>query len=101
MWSVAYLLVACGMRVVTDASQPGLPIQRILSNRGATFGACEPALLVDGLPVDAEELTRFYSSNDISAIEIYQASEVPGRFSNNRSLCGVILFWTKSRVRDK
>ena len=87
-----------GMSVVTDASRPGLAIQRIISTRASGRGGCEPALFVDGMQFDVEDLFRMYSSNDIESIEIYHASGVPARFNMGRSLCGVVLFWTKSRI---
>ncbi len=87
-----------GVQVVTDASQPGMPIQRILSTRASGLGVCEPALFVDGIQTDIEDIGRNYSTNDITAVEVYQASQVPGRYSTGRSLCGVVLFWTKSRT---
>jgi hypothetical protein len=91
-----------GIQVVTDATQPGMPIQRILSTRASGLSVCEPALYVDGIQSDAEDLARNYTSNDISAVEVYHASQVPGRYSTGRSLCGVVLFWTKSRSgKDK
>ncbi|MBI3789565.1 MAG: carboxypeptidase regulatory-like domain-containing protein [Gemmatimonadetes bacterium] len=85
-----------GTQVVTDASTPGLPIQRILSTRASGLGACEMAVFVDGVQTDADDLTRNYTSNQVSAVEVYQASEVPARFAMGRSLCGVVLFWTRN-----
>ena len=84
-----------GLQVVVDPSTPGQQISRILSTRAS---GCAPALFVDGFPVDAESLFRDYSSSDIEAIEAYQASQVPARFAMGRSLCGVVLFWTRSRA---
>lgn len=89
---------APGMQVVIDASSPGLQISRIVSTRASGLGPCEPALFVDGIQTDAEALYREYSSNSIEAIEVYHASQVPARFATGRSLCGVVLFWTKNRV---
>ena len=85
-----------GLTVVTDASQAGLPIQRILSNRASVFGACEPTIFIDGLMTDADDLTRNYTSQNIQAVEFYQAAQVPAKYSQGRAMCGVVLFWTKS-----
>ena len=88
-----------GLLVVVDASlRPGLQISRIQSARATGLDVCEPALFVDGFQVDPESLYRDYSSTSIEAIEVYQASQVPARFSTGRSLCGVVLFWTRGHA---
>jgi hypothetical protein len=87
-----------GVQVVVDPGNPGMQISRIISTRSTWPAICEPALFVDGTQVDAETLYRDFSSASIDAIEIYQASQVPARFSTGRSLCGVVLFWTKSHA---
>jgi hypothetical protein len=86
--------------IVSDdsAAGPGMQVSRIISTRATSLSVCEPALFVDGIQVDATELYRGYSSNNIEAVEVYQASEVPARFSSGRSLCGIVLFWTRSRA---
>ncbi len=87
-----------GYQLMPDATERfGQPISVIVSTRASGLGACTPALFVDGFPVDPESLYRDYSSNDIESIEAYQSSQVPARFSMGRSLCGVVLFWTRSR----
>ena len=87
-----------GFQIMVDPRAEGLQISRIVSTRASGLGACEPALFVDGIQVDAETLYRDFSSTQIDAIEVYHASQVPGRFMTGRSLCGVVLFWTKSRA---
>ena len=67
---------------------------------GARFGArpwCEPAMFLDGLPVDAGTL-RSIPASALAGIELYRGvHEVPARFmwADNAMTCGAILAWTR------
>ncbi len=89
------------VRVIPTPS--GIQIRRIFSSRASGLSQCEPALYVDGFEVDGEQLTLNYSSADMEAVEMYQASQVPVRFQKQTSLCGAIFFWTRSSAgkRDR
>ena len=67
---------------------------------GARFAGppwCQPAMFLDGLPVDAATL-RSIPASALAGIELYRgAHEVPARFmwADASLTCGVILAWTR------
>lgn len=67
---------------------------------GARFGQgpwCEPAMFLDGLPVEAATI-RSIPASSLAGVELYRgAHEVPAEFMwADRSLqCGVVLAWTR------
>jgi Carboxypeptidase regulatory-like domain/TonB-dependent Receptor Plug Domain len=57
---------------------------------------CPPKILLDGSPVNDDDLDGFVQPGDVDGIEIYRGpSEVPGQWMAYRSACGLIAIWTK------
>jgi hypothetical protein len=57
---------------------------------------CPPKILLDGSPVDGDDLDGFIQPGDVDGIEVYRGpSEVPGQWMAYRSACGLIAIWTK------
>jgi len=71
-------------------------------NMTRSGGACPPRVLLDGNPVADSDVDNFVEPQDVSGIEIYRGpSEVPGRWTSQRSSCGLIVIWTKHGERNR
>ncbi len=69
-------------------------------NMTRSGGACPPRVLLDGNPVADSDVDNFVEPQDVAGIEIYRGpSEVPGRWTGQRSSCGLIVIWTKHGER--
>jgi hypothetical protein len=56
--------------------------------------ACVPKVWIDGWPMNIEVLD-LYRPSDLVALEVYPPSEVPVRYADAWSSCGVVLAWTR------
>ena len=55
-----------------------------------------PVLIVDNLPVPTDDLDNFVKPWQVDGIEVYRGnSEIPGRWRNHNSACGLIVVWTQ------
>ena len=67
---------------------------RIALRRGGDN--CMPVLIVDNLPVPTDDLDNFVKPWQVDGIEVYRGnSEIPGRWRNHNSACGLIVVWTQ------
>jgi hypothetical protein len=73
-----------GVRVMPDQD---------LGYRLELHGGCKPVIWVDGTRTSADDVDLFLRPSDLQAVEVYQAAEVPARYSGNS--CGAVLFWTR------
>jgi hypothetical protein len=91
LWGVpgVRLLPATGL-----AGSGWVPVMR----RAMTLrGTCLPAVYLDGVPFDAEEIDRLILPMDIDAMEVYRGSAgLPARFASLGSACGVIVIWSRT-----
>lgn len=67
------------------------------SSRGAASfsGLCTPAIRIDGLRADSEQLSML-SPSMVEAIEVYaSAGSVPGEYGDMDTTCGLVLVWLR------
>lgn len=80
---------------------PGVTVERTSATRGGggghllMRGSCPPSIYLDGQraaagPVDID---AYVSAADLEAVEVYNATEAPPRFSSGR--CGAVVLWTR------
>lgn len=88
---------------------PGIRVQLVqnramlYSTRSSSGDGCV-SVYVDGGPwqqLDAGDLDSFVRPEEVAAIEVYQAGQVPPQFSNSSSSCAAVVVWTKTRVDVK
>jgi hypothetical protein len=64
--------------------------------RGIWGGLCRPALFMDGLRFEAEDIDFLTFPQELEAVEVYvRASEAPAQYTDVRNGCGTILLWTR------
>lgn len=67
------------------------------SSRGAgnLAGTCTPAIRIDGIRADSEQLASLTPSM-VEAIEVYaSAGSVPGEYGDMETTCGLVLVWLR------
>lgn len=77
-----------------------MPGVRVAPGRGHSDGdllmrtGCRPTLYVDGVrAVSSGYLDQMLQPGDVEAVEVYQGSQAPARFSGET--CGVVAVWTR------
>lgn len=71
----------------------GFGHQTNITMRGGGMGRCTPAILLDGLPIEASEID-IVTPDQLEGVEIYRGMHAPMQYTS-RSSCGVILLWTR------
>ncbi|MDB4916537.1 MAG: hypothetical protein JWM95_4181 [Gemmatimonadetes bacterium] len=88
---------------------PGIRVQLVqnramlYSTRSSSGDGCVN-VYVDGGPwqqLDAGDLDSFVRPDEVAAVEVYQAGQVPPQFSSSSSSCATVVVWTKTRVDVK
>lgn len=82
-----------GIRVDRDPST-GF-VLRSSRGAGSLSGPCTPAIRIDGLRADSEQLASLTPSM-VEAIEVYaSAGTVPGEYGDMETTCGLVLVWLR------
>jgi hypothetical protein len=95
-------------RLFTDILRrvPGMQIRKVSGAYGENFAVmqrgrhCPMAYYVNGTPFAVPPdvpINHFISPDEVVAVEVYSASEIPPQFnaSSSRAMCGVVVIWTR------
>ncbi len=76
----------------------GSDVAESIMMRGTFSDRCAPSMFINGQAISdlsGTDLDAFVRPNEIAAIEIYSATQVPPQFQVGLSGCGSIVIWTR------
>jgi hypothetical protein len=102
VFSVGQALNFPGVHVTTSGGTWGIYMTGVYSiaSKGAMslVTTCKPTVWFDGAKTDWE-MVNSVSKDEVALVEIYNsAARTPLQFSGGRTLCGVVLVWSKRYV---
>jgi hypothetical protein len=88
-----------GLRVTSSASGGEV----VSSSRGVGGADCVQYYVDDQpwMSVEPGDINNFVNGNEISAVEVYQASTVPAQYTRAGGGCTTIVLWTRFKIRDR
>lgn len=87
-----YLRAVPGLRVIPTGGFGG----------AISLRNCTPSVFVDGMQLfqGASDLSDIVSASDVAGIEVYNSAvSTPAEFRRGMDACGVVVVWTKGRLR--
>lgn len=90
---------AAGINVSTGSGQPGQNATIMIRGRNSLSGDAEPLFIIDGVPVDQDNM-RNINQNDVESISVIKDAAAMYIYGN-RASNGVVLITTKKGLKTK